>query len=150
MGMLRVVTRCYMLLYLYRGKVCLSTFQVPISYSFPTHEYLVTYFYLVCYEFLRLAICCYLFIGERFVKLVSRFPFHIGFQPTNTMLHMFIGLVTCCYVLLNIYRGKGCQNSFQFPISYSFPTHQYLVAYVHWACYVLLRVVTCCYLLLHS
>ena len=72
----------------------------------------------------------------------------------NTLLHMVIGLVTCCLRVLRvvtccyIFRGENvCQCTFQVTILYSFPTHEYLVAYVHWACYVLLRVVTCCYII---
>ena len=71
----------------------------------------------------------------------------------NTLLHMVIGLVTCCYRWLRvvtycyIFRGENiCQFTFQVPILYSFPRHEYLVTYAHWACYVLLRVVTCCYI----
>ena len=239
--LLRVVTRCYILLHLQRGKVCQISLQVPILYQFPTHEYLVAYVPWACYLLLRLVTlryifrweylvkyfprfpfyissnpripscicpldllrvvkgcyallhviksldgkslsnqfpgshfilvsnpripccicsvgllrvvtCCYLLLHlqrKNFVKLVSMFPFYIRLQPTNTLLHMFIGLVTRCYLLLHLQRRKVCQNRFQVPILYQFPTHEYLVTYVHWACYVLLRVVTRCYMLLH-
>ena len=107
--------------------------------------------------FIGLVTCCYALLpvvtsseGKKFVKVGSRFPFYIRFQHTNTLLHLFIGLVTCftrCYLLL-IFRGENvCQSTFQVPILYSFPTHEYLVSYVHWACYVLLRVVACCHIL---
>ena len=73
----------------------------------------------------------------------------------NTLLHMVIGIVTCRYGWLRvvtccyIFRGENvCQSWFQVPILYSFPTHEYLFTYLHWACYLLLRVFTRCYLLL--
>ena len=84
------------------GKICQISFQVPILYPFPSHEYLVTYGHWDFYVLLRLYTCCYNFIVEKFVKLVSSFQFYISFQPTNTFLHIFIGLVTCCYALLPV------------------------------------------------
>ena len=96
---------CYVLLPVVNSlerKSCQISFQVPILYTFPTHEYLVTYSHWACYVLLRVVTCCYIFRGEKFVKLFSRFPFYIRFQSTNTLLHMFIGLVTCCYALLPV------------------------------------------------
>ena len=149
--LLRVVACCHIL----RGEnVCQSTLKVPILYSFPTHEYLVTYGSL---GLLRVVTGGYALLpvvtsleGKTFVKVGSRFPFYIRFQPTNTLLHIIhwacyvlLRVVTCCHIL----RGENvCQSTFKFPILYSFPTHEYLVACVHSACYVLLHVVTCCFI----
>ena len=102
LGLLRVVTRCYLLLHPYRENVCQSTFKFPILYSFPTHEYLVACVHSACYVLLHVVTCCYIFRGQKFVKLFCRFPFYIRLKPTNTLLAMFIGLVTCCYALLPV------------------------------------------------
>ena len=104
-----------------------------------------------CYVLLRVVTCCYIFRAENFVKVLSRFTFYIRFQPSNTLLHMLIGLVTCCYAFLHVVtslEGKRLSKLVQGSHFYSFPTHEYLVTYLHWACYVLLRIVTRCYLLL--
>ena len=161
--LLRVFTCCY----IFRGEnVSQSWFQVPILYSFPTHEYLVTYLHWACYVLLRVVTCCYILRGENVCQSTFKVPILYSF-PThvlNTLLHrgqnchwiplllvsyvhwacyVLLRVVACCY----IFRGENvCQSTFQVPILYSFPTHEYLVAYGHWACYVLLRVFTCCYI----
>ena len=147
--LLRVVTRCYLLL-IFRGEnVCQSTFQVPISYSFPTHEYLVAYVHWACYVLFRVVTCCYIFTGAMFVKVISRLTFYIRFQPTNTLLHTFIGLVTCCYAWLPVVTSLEGQS-----LSKYFPgLHFIFVSNPRIPCCIrslgLLRVVTRCYLLLH-
>ena len=107
-----------------------------------------------------LVTCCYMFLpvvtsleGKTFVKVDSRFPFYIRFQPHEylvTYLHwacyVLLRVVTCSHILR---EENVCQSTFKVPILYSFPTHEYLVTYGHWACYVLLGVVTRCYLLLN-
>ena len=149
---IRLVTCCYALL-----NVVTSLEAKGLSNQFPdSHFIFVSNPRIPCYicslGLLRVVTCFYIFRCETFVKLVSMFPFYIRFQPMNTFLHMFIGLVTCFYVLLLVVtslEGKVCQSTFQVPITYSFQIHQYLDAYVPCAPYVLLRVVTRCYLLLH-
>ena len=137
--LLRIVTCCYELLHF-------------ITSLEGTHEYLVAYVPWACYVLLRLVTCCYIFRGETFLKLDSRFPFYIRFQPTNTFLHMSIGLVTCCLRLLRVVtcyyifrRKKIVKLDSRFPFYIRFqPTNTLLHMFIR-----LLRVVTCCYALLH-
>ena len=55
---------------------------------------------------------------------------------------MFIGLVTCCFQLLHLYKRKGLSNQFPGSLLYQLQTHDYLVTNVHLACYMLFPVVT--------
>ena len=74
--------------------------------------------------------------GKTFVNVRSRFPFYILFQPSNTLLRMLIGLVTCCYALLPVVtslKGKSLSNWFTGSLYIlPFPAPQYLVRYISW------------------
>ena len=153
----RVVTPCYLLLYFQSRKVCQIRFQVPILYSFPTHEYHAAYVHQAvtcCYVLLRVITFYYIFRGETFVKLVSRFPFYISSNPRIPCCICPLGLlrvVKGCYALLHVItslEGKSLSN--QFPGSHfifiSNPRIPCCICLL--GCYVLLRVVTRCYILL--
>ena len=45
---------------------------------------------------------CYIFRRENVCQTNFQVNFCISFQPTNTLLYMFIGLVKCCYLLLHL------------------------------------------------
>ena len=112
LGLLRVVTRCYLLLHLWRGKCCQRNFQVHILYSFPTHEYPVTYGHWACYVLLRdlrVITCCYIFRGENVCQCTFQVPILYSF-PTHEYLvtyghwacYVLLRVVTRCYLLLHL------------------------------------------------
>ena len=101
---------------------------------------------LPCYKcsfgLLYVASGCYIFIREKVCQTSFHVNFCIHFQPPNTLLHMFIGLVTCWFQFLHLQNRNGFSNQFPGSILYQFPTPEYIITYIRCACYVLLPVVT--------
>ena len=99
---------------------------------------------------LRVVTSCYIFRIEKVCQTSFQVHFCISFQLSHSLLYIFIALVTCCQALLPVVTSleekNVCETSFHVSLLYYFPTHEYPVTYVHWACYVLLRVVTSCYI----
>ena len=107
--LLRVVTRCYLLLNFRGENVCQITFQVNILYSFPTHEYFVTYVHWACYVLLRVVACCQFLRGEKVCQSTFKVPILYSF-PTHEYLvtyghwacYVLLRVVTPCYLLLHL------------------------------------------------
>ena len=143
-----------------RKKYLSNQFPGSLLYQFPTAEYLVTYISWACYvlfpvfislEEKRVVKPVFMFtfvlvsnprIGEKVCQTIFQFQFFISFHRTATLFHMFIGLVTSFFQLLHLQERNGLSNQFPGSLLYQFPTHDYLVTYVHWPCYVMLPVVT--------
>ena len=143
-----------------RKKYLSNQFPGSLLYQFPTAEYLVTYISWGCYvlfpvfislEEKRVVKPVFMFtfvlvsnprIGEKVCQTIFQFQFFISFHRTATLFHMFIGLVTSFFQLLHLQERNGLSNQFPGSLLYQFPTHDYLVTYVHWPCYVMLPVVT--------
>ena len=100
---------------------------------------------LPCYVYslalLRFVTSCYIFSREKVCQTSLQVYVCISFQPPTTLLYIFAGLVTFCYELLHLQQRKGLSNQFPGSLLCQFPTNDYLVTYVHWACYVLFPVV---------
>ena len=124
------------------------------------HDYLITYDHWACYVLFPVVTSLE---EKRFDKLVSRFTFVLVSNQRLTCYICSLGVlrvVSSCYIFIS---EKVCETSFhvrfcisfqptnrrkclsnQFPgsIQYQFPTLEYLVTYISWACYVLLPGVT--------
>ena len=117
-------------------------FKLVSSFTFVLVSNHGIHCYLCSLGLLRFVTSCYVFRREKVCETSFQVHFCISFQSTNTLLLMFIGLSTCCFQLLNLQKRKGLSNQFQGSLLYQFPTHDYFVIYLHWACYVLLPVAT--------
>ena len=58
--------------------------------------------YICSMGLLRVVTCCYIFIKEKVCQTIFQVHFCNSFHPTNNLLHLFIGLVRCCYLLLHL------------------------------------------------
>ena len=92
--------------------------------------------------FARLVTFCYQLEEKRFVNLVYTVYVCISFQPPTTLLYILAGLDTFCYQLLHLQKRKELSNQLPGLLLYQFPTHDYLVTYVHWPCYAFFLVFT--------
>ena len=132
-----LITFCYLLLHLQKRKGLSNQFQGSLLYQLSTHDYLATYVHWACYVLTTLLSSSYIFRREKFCQTSFQVYFCISFQPTTTLLHMFIGLDTCCFQLLHLYKGKFLSNYFPGPFFINFHPQTTLLH---------IRVVTSCYI----
>ena len=100
------------------------------------------YCYIYSLGLLPFFTSCYIIRREKVCKTNFQVYFCISFQPRTTLLHMFVGLVTCCFQFLHLQNRNGFSNQFPGSILYQIPTPEYIITYIRCAFYVLLPVVT--------